>query len=250
MKCPGQDSRYWGPEAIFESVCPECGGPIEFFKDESSRKCRKCGHKILNPKMDFGCAAYCRYASQCLGEDMPPELLAKRSDLLKDRVGAEVKKRLGRNFRGISRALKIVDYTGKILRGENVGPAAPTLAAYLLVFLRQPGNGGPKAADPERIEEFRQLSSEILNRVGTPEEVERNVISILESIAEGKGSDSIGVKCVLDAASIVEIEEALSARPETSDEIAKIIGKKLHTPTGRELAEQITGVKEKVTDVG
>jgi len=71
MKCPGQDSRLWGPEAIFEAKCPECGGPIEFFKDESSRKCRKCGHKVLNPKMDFGCAAYCRYAAQCLGETCP-----------------------------------------------------------------------------------------------------------------------------------------------------------------------------------
>ena len=25
MKCPGQDSRYWKPGAIFEEKCPECG---------------------------------------------------------------------------------------------------------------------------------------------------------------------------------------------------------------------------------
>jgi len=131
MKCPGQDSRTWGPEAIFESKCPECGGPVEFFKDESSRKCRKCGHKILNPKMDFGCAAYCRYAAQCLGEDMSSELLAKRTDLLKDRVAAEVKKALGRDFRRIGRALKVVEYSGKLIKAENADPAAATLAAYL-----------------------------------------------------------------------------------------------------------------------
>ena len=41
---------------------------------------------------------------------MPPELLAKRSDLLKDRVAAEVKKYLGRDFKRIGRALKVVEY--------------------------------------------------------------------------------------------------------------------------------------------
>jgi hypothetical protein len=41
---------------------------VEFFKDESTRKCKNCGHGIINPKMDFGCAAYCKFAEQCLGE--------------------------------------------------------------------------------------------------------------------------------------------------------------------------------------
>ena len=32
----------------------------EFFKDETTRRCKNCGHKIVNPRMDFGCAAYCK----------------------------------------------------------------------------------------------------------------------------------------------------------------------------------------------
>jgi ribosomal protein L40E len=131
MKCPGQDSRFWGPEAISDSSCPNCGAAVEFFKDESSRKCRKCGVKVLNPKMDFGCAAYCKFASQCLGSDMPPELLAKRTDLLKDRVAAEVKKFLGKNFKRIAWTLKVVDYAGKIQQSEGGDPAIVTLAARL-----------------------------------------------------------------------------------------------------------------------
>ena len=35
MKCPGQDSRYWKPGAIFEALCPECGAGVEFFKDDN-----------------------------------------------------------------------------------------------------------------------------------------------------------------------------------------------------------------------
>ena len=68
MKCPGQDSRYWDNSAIFDVNCPVCGHPEEFFKDESSRKCKKCGCRIANPKMDSGCAAYCKFAEQCIGE--------------------------------------------------------------------------------------------------------------------------------------------------------------------------------------
>ena len=75
MKCPGQDSRYWKAGAIFEAKCPECDHLVEFFKDDTTRKCPKCEHKFANPKMDFGCASYCQYAKECIG-DLPPELLA------------------------------------------------------------------------------------------------------------------------------------------------------------------------------
>jgi DNA-directed RNA polymerase subunit RPC12/RpoP len=74
MRCPGQDSRYWKQEAIYNVTCPHCGNELEFFKDESTRRCKKCGNKIVNPKMDFGCASYCKYAEQCLG-DLPPEII-------------------------------------------------------------------------------------------------------------------------------------------------------------------------------
>ena len=67
MRCPGQDTQFWDSSAVFEVKCPNCGGEVEFFKDDTMRKCPHCGHKFLNPKMDFGCAAYCQYAEQCLG---------------------------------------------------------------------------------------------------------------------------------------------------------------------------------------
>jgi hypothetical protein len=67
MKCPGQDSRYWKKDSIFEIPCPGCGTAIEFFKDEPSRACRACGRKTVNPKMDFGCAVHCTNAEACLG---------------------------------------------------------------------------------------------------------------------------------------------------------------------------------------
>ena len=67
VKCPGQDSRYWSPEDIFEANCPQCTASIEFWKDEVSRKCPHCGQVVQNPKIDLSCAEWCHYGPQCTG---------------------------------------------------------------------------------------------------------------------------------------------------------------------------------------
>jgi DNA-directed RNA polymerase subunit RPC12/RpoP len=236
MKCPGQDSRYWGPEAIYESSCPDCGAPIEFFKDESSRKCRKCGTKILNPKMDFGCAAYCRFAAQCLGTDMPPELLAKRTDLLKDRVAAEVKKYLGRDFKRIGRALKVVEYAGKIQRSEGGDPAIVTLAAFLSAVA-----GGVSTALNVSV---RQLSAEditaaqsILMRAGASEELTREVLAILKSLDAKSLADGNNFKCVYDAIRIADLAAAFKAQSPQAGNSA--MDEPLLTQTGKNMMKEI-----------
>jgi DNA-directed RNA polymerase subunit RPC12/RpoP len=115
MKCPGQDTQYWTAGAIFEVSCPQCNQRVEFFKDDTTRKCGNCGHRFVNPKMDFGCAAYCQYAEQCLG-DLPPELVAQQENLLKDRVAVAVKRYLKTDFKRIghiSRRVRHAEQMGK-----------------------------------------------------------------------------------------------------------------------------------------
>ncbi|SPF44489.1 putative HD superfamily hydrolase [Syntrophobacter sp. SbD1] len=230
MKCPGQDSRFWGPEAISDSSCPNCGGTVEFFKDESSRKCRECGVKVLNPKMDFGCAAYCKFASQCLGSDMPPELLAKRTDLLKDRVAAEVKKFLDKNFKRIAWTLKVVDYAGKIQKSEGGDPAIVTLAARLsAISVSGPG------FSPEDI----AAAQSILNRAEAPGELAREVLSILKNLnGGGRGNDSANFRCVFDAILIAELAEGLKAgQCGTGSDAAT--GEALLTLTGKGILQEV-----------
>ena len=68
LRCPGQDTRYWKPEDIFEVPCMACGKPIEFFKNDLKRPCPHCGRPNLNPKNDLACAAWCPAAKECLDE--------------------------------------------------------------------------------------------------------------------------------------------------------------------------------------
>ena len=65
--CPGQDQRYWKPEDIFDVVCPYCDTEIEFWKDEPVLDCPKCKKPVRNPKIDTGCAEWCKYAEDCPG---------------------------------------------------------------------------------------------------------------------------------------------------------------------------------------
>jgi hypothetical protein len=68
VHCPGQDQRYWKPEDIFDVSCPHCGSEIEFWKDEAVRTCRQCSNPVRNPRMDLGCAKWCKHAKECLGQ--------------------------------------------------------------------------------------------------------------------------------------------------------------------------------------
>ncbi len=71
LKCPGQDTRYWKPEDIFELPCPVCNTAVEFLKTDRRRKCPNCGYTFRNPRLDLGCARWCPYAELCLGGHRP-----------------------------------------------------------------------------------------------------------------------------------------------------------------------------------
>ena len=120
MKCPGQDTQYWKPGAIYEAKCPECNHDVEFFKDDTTRKCGNCSHRFVNPHMDFGCASYCQYAEQCIG-NLPPELLAQKENLLNDRVAIEMKRYFKNDFKRIGHASRVARYAEQIgkLEGGN-----------------------------------------------------------------------------------------------------------------------------------
>ncbi|MGC9197078.1 MAG: phosphohydrolase, partial [Syntrophobacteraceae bacterium] len=179
-------------------------------------------------------AVYCKYAAQCLGTDMPPELLAKRSDLLKDRTATEMKKFLGHNFKRIGRMLKVIEYAEKIQKSEGGDPAIVTLAACLSVIAGMSANAGKTCGFSE---EDEVAARDILTRAGAPDEVTRRVLSILLNLQGGKREEDLAnFKCVRDAVRIAEVIDALKAGADApgSAEVST-----LFTQTGKKLMEQV-----------
>jgi hypothetical protein len=130
MQCPGQDNRYWSGEAVFDAPCPHCGTMLEFFKDDSQRTCKQCGHKMLNPKIDFGCASYCPYAEQCMG-NLPSDLRARQGDLFKDKLMIAVRKQMLGKEQTYLLVTKRAEFGEQLCREEGGNMAAIVAAALL-----------------------------------------------------------------------------------------------------------------------
>ncbi len=135
MKCPGQDSRYWKQSAIFEVKCPECGNEMEFFQDDAWRRCNKCGYRLQNPRMNFGCAEYCPYAIQCVGS-LPSKALGMEMEApLKDRVAVAVKRFLRGNFARIAQAVRTARYVEETADTEGLEYPALVISACFMPLM-------------------------------------------------------------------------------------------------------------------
>jgi len=227
MKCPGQDTRYWKPGDIYDVICPHCGNKVEFFKDEATRQCSGCKNKIVNPRMNFGCAGYCQFAEQCLGE-VGPELLTKRDDLFKDRLAIDVKNRLGRDFKKIAHMTKVARYAEEIAREEKSVPALAICAAYLHVFYESQAEQG--------ITTGREAAASILEHLGAGPELTVGVLNIIDRFIAGGPGDSEDAKVFFDAHLLASYEEKTGALYGVQSDETDNEQKQYLTDTGKRLS--------------
>jgi len=239
MKCPGQDTRYWSGQAAFEVACPECGKVEEFFKDEASRRCPHCGHRILNPHMDFGCASYCKFAKQCFG-DLPPELLAKRKELLKDRVAVAVKKYFGNDFKRIGHASKVARYAEEIAQAEGAEPGIVLPAAYLHdIGIKKAEEEHNSSAAHHQEALGPPVARDILTDLGAEPDVIDEVCDIIGHHHHPREEETLNFKALYDADLIVNLEETHKKSPLTPEKVEGIITKSFLTETGAKIARRI-----------
>ncbi len=239
MKCPGQDSRYWKPSAVFDAKCPKCGTDVEFFKDDTARKCAKCGHRFINPKMDFGCASYCEHAEQCLGT-LPPELLAQKEDLLKDRVAIEMKRYFRSDFKRIGHAVKVARYAEQIGKQE-VGNLAVILSAAYLHDIglheaeKKHGSTGAKFQELEGPPIARSIME---NLKANPDLIDE-VCDIIGHHHHPRDEETLNFQVVYDADLIVNLEEKQSENPGNIESLKNLIDNTFLTQSGRDSAKKV-----------
>lgn len=238
MKCPGQDTQYWNSDAIFEAKCSKCGVIIEFFKDDTSRRCKACGHRMVNPNMDFGCAAYCPFAEQCIGT-LPEEFVQSRDSLFKDRVAVEMKRYFKTDFKRIGHTVRMARYTEEIGKAENANLAISLSAAYLYSI------GMPVAekkygaqASEHRADEGRTVARTILEKLKAKEELVDAVLDIVGSNGSKKDGD-INYKTVHDANLIATLEDQNKNNPLNESTLEETLKKSFLTPTGQTKAKQV-----------
>lgn len=239
MKCPGQDSQYWKPGAIFNVKCPECGTEVEFFKDDTTRKCSKCGHRFLNPQLDFGCASYCQYAEQCIG-DLPPELLAQKEDLLKDRVAIEMKRYFKQDFKRIGHSSRVARYAEQIGREEGANLAVVLPAAYLHdIGIKEAERKYQSTAAKYQEEEGPPIAREILTKLGAKQVLIDEVCDIIAHHHHPKEDETVNFKSLYDADLVTNLEEKQKENPTEPEKLTGIIEKSFLTGSGANLARKV-----------
>jgi len=239
MKCPGQDSRYWKPGAIFDAKCPECGNEVEFFKDDTMRRCKNCGHRFLNPGIDFGCASYCKYADQCIG-NLPPELIAQKEDLLKDRVAIEMKRYFKQDFKRIGHATRVARYAEQIGKEEGGNMAVVLTSAYLHdIGIKEAEKQYQSTAAKYQEELGPPIAKEILKGLEANEELIEEVCDIIGHHHHPKEEETINFKCLYDADLITNLEEGQKTKPLDSEKLKTIVEKSFLTEAGRRLAGDV-----------
>jgi len=216
MKCPGQDMKYWKDDAIFDADCPKCGKTIEFYKDDTTRKCSNCDYRFVNPKMDFGCASYCQFAEQCMGT-LPEEFMGSREDLLKDKVAVEMKRYFKTDFKSIRQATNAARHAENIGKKEGGNLAIILCAAYLH------GTG-------------LENTLAILQKVGANEQMVLEICGLLEMQADVLKDASLQARIVHDALTIEQFQNDLKENRIGLEGAQQLIEQKLFTESAKNIA--------------
>lgn len=252
--CPGQDLRFWKPEDIFESECPNCGVKIEFFKDDISRRCPGCGQKEANPSFDFGCAQWCEYAQQCLGDvarqiksksgqkpvsgqDKQQEVSFEPASVTsyKQQIISQMKRIFGHDLKRIQHALTVLSYAEKIMAKEGGDPCVVIASAILHdIGIKKAEEKYSSSAAKYQEKEGPPLARNILKSLKFPDKVIDQVCKIIGSHHSGR-INTTNFNIVWDADWLVNFsDEHLGKRHE---ERSGLVDNIFRTVTGHNLAK-------------
>lgn len=241
-KCPGQDRRNWKPEDIFDHNCPHCGTNVEFWKTDARVKCPECGNYIMNPRFNLGCALWCAYAEQCVGDIS--QIFAERPEALRDRLELEVR----RYFIGESARLKFTLEAGAIAsRLLEVEKDVEPPVIIGAVLLHDAGYADCKEKNIEDEVEFElcireksvELAGKIMKELKMPRQVQEKINELIRHNGEMERADANG-KLFLDIKEMTAGKLAGSFSAKAKKDLIK----KLRMNSSRELAESILSGNE------
>ena len=223
-RCPGQDQRFWKPEDIFEVECPGCRKAVEFWKDEPQVKCPHCKQVIANPKLDLGCAKWCQYADECLGQ-----LTVKDGQTLENKLIECLREIAGSDQETIRRSLEILIYAEKIQLEEGGNPLVIKASAILSQVLNEYGD------DRESTTVGQDLPvREILGKHGIDTELIEHVCRILTASPCGPDVNSLEFDIVSDSCSLAKLRHRIDSGGPATHELS------WRTQTAQRLAAEMS----------
>ena len=233
-QCPGQDRRFWKPKDIFDLRCPYCDKHIEFWKDDPSRTCPSCGQTISNPRIDLGCAKWCKYAEECLGV-LPNTSVAEAPVI--DRLTAFLEKQLRGEAARLKFARGACGLAETIMKTEGGEPRV-VKAAALLAGILMAENGDSAAANLETPPFQEPLARQtVLRQAGIDAATVNKICTLVDAILDQATQETIEFAVVWDAIQLQRLHDsgAPSLTPESITHSVK-------TRSGQQMAGQLVNV--------
>jgi hypothetical protein len=231
---------FWKPTDVFEIECPKCGYPVEFFKFDVKRKCR-CGHEMVNPKIDFGCAQWCSYGDKCL-ESLPEEIKViqkeEQNKRLKERIFQEVKRYFSDDVKSVDHTLKVAKYAEEILKIEGGHPLIILGAAYLQhIRMKEAEEKYGNASLEDQEKEGSSIARDILKKLNVQREIVDEICDIIGHHHHPRGEETLHFQILYEAEGLANIEE--KGFLQDRDKAEEIVGKIFQTVTGKKLVKEL-----------
>jgi hypothetical protein len=185
---------------------------------------------VANPKIDLGCAQWCRYAEKCLGVTATSRMSNIRDELIQQMKGV-----FGDDGKRIEHALCVLDFAEQIQATEGGNPLVVKAAAILHdIGIHEAERKHGSAAGKYQQIEGPPIAEEILRKYELGDDLVEHICKIIASHHTAKDIDTIEFRCVWDADWLVNMPTECSDMD--SEQLTSFIAGRFKTEKGKEIA--------------
>ena len=193
-----------------------------------------CGEQVWNPKIDLGCAKWCQYADQCLGDLMKNKDAAVLCDTLID----EMKAVFADDQRRIDHALQVLEYADQI-QSEEGGEGLIVKAAAILhdIGIKRAEEVHGSAGGKYQEIEGPPIAREILDRLDVAPKASEHICKIIANHHSAMDIDTLEFRIIWDADWLVNIPDVFAT--ESKEKLRDNIERLFKTAAGKKIALQV-----------
>lgn len=235
FKCPGSQSfSQPHPENM---KCPFCAADIEIWSDEIKATCPNC-KKVVIREEGQSCLDWCRYAKECVGDQIYDKYMQNRVITLKQKLIKELEGHFGDDKKRINHAKRVMHFAEELLKREN-GDWHIVIPASILhdIGIKEAEKKYGSSAGHHQEKEGPPIAKRALIKAGFKKE---DIDEICEIIAYHHSPGKINTqnfKVLYDADWLVNLKDEVDIKDKAK--LRKTIDKIFLTNTGRELAKKI-----------
>ncbi|MCM8801683.1 MAG: HD domain-containing protein [Candidatus Omnitrophica bacterium] len=236
FECPGA-KKFRQPEPRLIN-CPSCGQELEIWTDEIKTTCPNCKNEILHLQEGGSCLDWCRYAKECVGEQIYNKYMQNRAITIKERLLKELEDYFGNDTKRINHAKNVMHFAEELLKKEKADWHIVIPAAILHdVGIKVAEKKYSSSAGYYKEKEGPEIARKILLKVGLKKE---DIDEICEIIAYHHSPGKINTqnfKILYDADWLVNLKEEVDTKDKSK--LGEIINKVFYTLTAKEVAKKI-----------